>query len=148
MSIPYSMMNDEIRSFDQYMTYLALSTNTEVNVPKVSKCKGKGLMGKKKPDAYAQHKKKKDVVPTKKRSFTAIDNILLDPDKAVKLAESISLTKAKHQEKERCLHETHAIMVIESELNLKAKEVPKGSVEEALDHSKKLKGIETLSATA
>ncbi|GJY84331.1 hypothetical protein Tco_0497707 [Tanacetum coccineum] len=119
MSIPYSMMNDEIKSFDHYMTYLALSTNT---------------------------KKKKDVVPRKKRSFTVTDNILPDPNEAVKLAESISLTEAKHQEKEHRLHETHARLVIESELNLKAKEAPKELVEEALDHSKKLKGIETLFA--
>ncbi|GKD84239.1 hypothetical protein Tco_1351078 [Tanacetum coccineum] len=44
--------------------------------------------------------KKKDVVPRKKRSFTTADNILPDPDEAVKLAESISLIEAIHQEKE------------------------------------------------
>ncbi|GJV28757.1 hypothetical protein Tco_1385205, partial [Tanacetum coccineum] len=37
MSIPDSMMSDAIRNSTHYMTYLALSTNNEVNVPKVSK---------------------------------------------------------------------------------------------------------------
>ncbi|GJU91225.1 hypothetical protein Tco_1303648 [Tanacetum coccineum] len=50
MSIPDTMMNDDIRNSTHYMAYLALSTNTEVNVPKVSKGKSKGLMGKRKPD--------------------------------------------------------------------------------------------------
>ncbi|GKC88682.1 hypothetical protein Tco_1149331 [Tanacetum coccineum] len=85
-------------------------------------------------------KKKKDVVPRKKRSFTVTDNILPDPNEAVKLAESISLTEAKHQEKERRLHETHAIMVIESELNLKAKEAGSGIILEVLDEAKDISG--------
>ncbi|GJZ28738.1 hypothetical protein Tco_0573385 [Tanacetum coccineum] len=125
ISIPDSMMNDEIRNSAQYMTYLALSTNTKVSVPKLGKSEGKGLMGKKK-DAV----KKKDVVPRKKRSIIVADNILPDPDDAVKLAESISLTEAEHQDEERRLYETHASHVIGRE----AKE--------------KLKGIETLSIVA
>ncbi|GKF02910.1 hypothetical protein Tco_0029833 [Tanacetum coccineum] len=55
-------------------------------------------MGKKKTDTDVHKEKKKDtmkkndVVLQKKNSFTAADNILLDADEAVKLAESISLT--------------------------------------------------------
>nr|GEV29288.1 hypothetical protein [Tanacetum cinerariifolium] len=107
MSIPYSMMNDEIKNSAYYMTYLALSTNTKV--PKGVKGKFKGLMSKKNPDTVVHkekkkaHVKKKDDVQRKKRSITADDNILPDPDEALKLA---------------------------------------------LDHSQKLKGIETLSAAA
>ncbi|GJY57917.1 hypothetical protein Tco_0457809 [Tanacetum coccineum] len=119
MSIPDSLMNDEIRSSNHYMTYLALSTNTEVNVPKVVKGKGKGLMGKKKPDADIQKekkkdatKKKKDAITRKKRSITFVDNILPDHEEAVKLAESISLIKSEHQDEECRLHETHASLVI------------------------------------
>nr|GEX48643.1 hypothetical protein [Tanacetum cinerariifolium] len=55
--------------------------------------------------------------------FADADNILPGPDEAVKLVESISLTEAIHQEEERHLHETHASLIIESELNLKVKEV-------------------------
>ncbi|GJZ25221.1 hypothetical protein Tco_0562680 [Tanacetum coccineum] len=152
MSIPDSMMNDEIRNSAHYMTYLALSTHTEV--PKVTKGKGRGLMGIKKPDADVPKGKKKEAVKKKD------------------LAKSISLTKAEHQAKECRLHETHASLVIGKESNQEAvtsdsdetkdeevqplirrstgvvigKEVPKKSAEEALYHFKKLKGIETLSA--
>ncbi|GJT37450.1 hypothetical protein Tco_0937315 [Tanacetum coccineum] len=80
MLIPNLMMNDEIRESVPYMTYLALSTNTEENIPKMGK--GKGLMGKNKADAS---------VPMKE------------------LAESISRTEAEHQEEERRLNKTHAI---------------------------------------
>ncbi|GKB62356.1 hypothetical protein Tco_0918542 [Tanacetum coccineum] len=46
-------------------------------------------MGKKKVDTDVHKEKKKDGVPSKKRSLTAADNILPDPDEAVKLAKSI-----------------------------------------------------------
>ncbi|GJT19472.1 hypothetical protein Tco_0878178 [Tanacetum coccineum] len=65
MSIPDTMMNDDIRNSTHYMAYLALSTNTEVNVPKVSKGKSKGLMGKRKPDVDVHKEKKNDVTTTK-----------------------------------------------------------------------------------
>ncbi|GJW21556.1 hypothetical protein Tco_0032178 [Tanacetum coccineum] len=95
---------------------------------KSGKAKGKGLMGNKKPDANVQKEKKdavrkKDVVPRKKRSITIADNILPDPDEAIKLVESISLTKAEHQDEERRLPETHANLFIGRELNLEAKKV-------------------------
>ncbi|GKF88317.1 hypothetical protein Tco_0259194 [Tanacetum coccineum] len=162
------------------MSYLALSTNVEENVPKVVKDKGKELTGKKKVDASVQKekkkdvvkkkddRKKKDVVPRKKRSITDDDNILPDLDEALKLGESMSLTEAKIEEKERRLHETHARLVIEKVVDIAeseeteddevqplirrstsvviSREIPKRSAEKALDHSQKLKGIETLSA--
>ncbi|GJS87934.1 hypothetical protein Tco_0770570 [Tanacetum coccineum] len=46
MSIPNLIMNDEIRNSAHYMTYLAMSTNTES--PKETKGKGKGGKGNKK----------------------------------------------------------------------------------------------------
>nr|GEW60250.1 hypothetical protein [Tanacetum cinerariifolium] len=119
MSIPDSMVNDEIKKSVHYMTYLALSTKTEVNIPKDSKGNGKGLMGKKKANASVQKEekkkdavKKKDAIPRKKGSITIVDNILPDPKEAVKLVESISLTEAKLQDEERRLHETYASLVI------------------------------------
>nr|GEZ36947.1 hypothetical protein [Tanacetum cinerariifolium] len=129
MPIPDSMMNDEIKNSAHYMTYLALSTNTKVKTPKVGKGKGKGLMRKKKYDTDVQNEKKKDDVKKKdvvlrmKRSLTVADNILPNPDEAVKLVESIGLTVAEHQYIERRLHETHASLIIRRELNLEAKEV-------------------------
>nr|GEV05485.1 hypothetical protein [Tanacetum cinerariifolium] len=92
MSIPDSMMNDEIKNSAYCMTYLALSTNIEKKD------------GVKKKDA----RKKKDVVARKKSAITADDNILPDPDEALKL----------------------------------------GFDEKDLDHSQKLKGIETLCTAA
>ncbi|GJR73643.1 hypothetical protein Tco_0086008 [Tanacetum coccineum] len=63
MSIPDSIMNDEIRNSIYYMTYLAFSTNIEV--PKAAKGKGKGVVGKKKPDTHV-HKGKKKAAEKKK----------------------------------------------------------------------------------
>ncbi|GJX42632.1 hypothetical protein Tco_0257622 [Tanacetum coccineum] len=64
--------------------------------------------------------KKKDDVPRKKRSLTTDYNILPDPDEALKLDESINLIEAEEQEEERCLHETHASIIIRREANLEA----------------------------
>ncbi|GKG33122.1 hypothetical protein Tco_0430632, partial [Tanacetum coccineum] len=48
--------------------------------------KGKGLMGKKKPDTGVQQgEKKKAITPRKKISITPDDNIIPDPDEAPKL---------------------------------------------------------------
>ncbi|GJU29915.1 retrovirus-related pol polyprotein from transposon TNT 1-94 [Tanacetum coccineum] len=87
MFIPDSMMNDDNKNSAHYMMYLVLSTNTKEN-------------------------KKKATTPRKKRSITADDNILPDPDEALKLGESMSLTEAEIEEEERRLHETHAHLVI------------------------------------
>ncbi|GKB96820.1 retrovirus-related pol polyprotein from transposon TNT 1-94 [Tanacetum coccineum] len=100
MSILDVMMNDDIKNSEAYQTYLALSTGTEV--PKKGRGKGKGLIGK-----------KATVTPSKKGSITAEDNIILDPDVALKLGESISLTKAEEQEEQRRVHETHERIVTE-----------------------------------
>ncbi|GJW23384.1 hypothetical protein Tco_0034006 [Tanacetum coccineum] len=100
MSISGSMMNDEIRNSAYYMTYLALSTNTE-------------------KEKINDVVKKKDIIPRKKRSITVADNILPNPEEAVKLAESISLTEAEHQDEKHRLHETHVSIIIGRE----AKEV-------------------------
>ncbi|GJS70376.1 hypothetical protein Tco_0703217 [Tanacetum coccineum] len=85
MSIPDLMMNDEIKNFDAYLTYLALSTNSEL--PKVGKGKGKGKgkgpMAQKKADTPAPKGKKSTL--KKKSSITADDNILPNPDESLKL---------------------------------------------------------------
>ncbi|GJT04555.1 hypothetical protein Tco_0839017 [Tanacetum coccineum] len=140
MSILDCMMNDAIMSSDSYLTYLALSTNTEATVPKEVKGKGKGGTGKKK------------VATT------------------LKFGKSISLTEAEEQEEEHFLHDTHAHLVTKTVADTAeseeiedeevqplvhgstsvviGREVHKKTVEGALDHSHKLKGIEILSEVA
>ncbi|GJU14700.1 hypothetical protein Tco_1142666 [Tanacetum coccineum] len=141
MSIPDSMMNDVIRNCAHYLIYLDLSTNTEVNIPKVGKGSGKGLMGKKKVDVDVQTERKKVGVPRKKRLFTTDDNILSDHDEADKLAKSVSLTEAEEREEERRLHETHATLVIGREVNLEADK----SADDT-QKKKKLKELDVLSS--
>ncbi|GKD31108.1 hypothetical protein Tco_1241886 [Tanacetum coccineum] len=68
MSILDAMMNDEIRSSEPYLTYLALSTNTEVDIPKVGKGHGKGVTGKKNLKTVVPKEKKKATTPRKKSS--------------------------------------------------------------------------------
>ncbi|GJT44336.1 retrovirus-related pol polyprotein from transposon TNT 1-94 [Tanacetum coccineum] len=169
MSIPDLMMNDDIKKSDAYLTYIALSTNTEL--PKVGKSKGKGPIGKEKADTPAPKEKKKNNAPRKKSSITADDNILPDPDEALKLGDFISLTEVKEKEEEHRLHETHAHLVTEKSADTEdydetedeadnrlirriptdvviGRPVHKVSDEDKLDHSQKLKGIETLSVAA
>nr|GEY50204.1 hypothetical protein [Tanacetum cinerariifolium] len=65
------------------------------------KCKGKGKgpTRKKKADTPAPKEKKNKNAPRKKSFITTKDNILPDPDEALKLGESISLTeKAANEE--------------------------------------------------
>ncbi|GJU03444.1 hypothetical protein Tco_1113782 [Tanacetum coccineum] len=80
-----AMMNDEIKNSVPYLTYLDLSTNTEVDIPKVGKGHGKGVMRKKKAEIVIPKEKKKAITPRKKSSITADDNILPDPNEALKL---------------------------------------------------------------
>ncbi|GKD27589.1 hypothetical protein Tco_1233803, partial [Tanacetum coccineum] len=103
----YDMMNNAIKNLVSYLTYLALSTNTEL--PKVGKGKGKGPSRNKKADT-----------PKKNSSITVDDNILPDPGEALKLGESMSRIKAKEQEEERRLHETHVSIIIGREVTREA----------------------------
>ncbi|GJX45561.1 hypothetical protein Tco_0262237 [Tanacetum coccineum] len=162
MSIPDMMMNDDIKNSIAYLTYIALSTNFEL--PKVGKGKGKGPIGKKEVDTPTPKEKKNKDAPKMKSSITADGNILPDPDKALKLGKSISLTEAEEQEEERRLHETHSRLVIEKaaddvdfeetkdEANDRVLQRRPTSViigghvhkvfdEEKLDHSQKLKEV-------
>ncbi|GJR26520.1 hypothetical protein Tco_1102752 [Tanacetum coccineum] len=96
MSIPDSMMNDEIKDSIAYLTYIALSTNTEL--PKVGKCKGKGPIRKKKAVTSAPKTKKRKNAPRKKSFITANDNILPDPDEALKLADTAKSEETEDDE--------------------------------------------------
>ncbi|GKB17235.1 hypothetical protein Tco_0851158 [Tanacetum coccineum] len=114
------MMNEEdhgIRSL--YELPWALSTNTELLKERggVVSLKVKAKIYKKKRGKTKSIAKLKygGVVPRKKSSITANDNILPDPDEALKLGKSISLTEADDQEEECHLHETHARLVTKKE---------------------------------
>ncbi|GJW80324.1 hypothetical protein Tco_0144299 [Tanacetum coccineum] len=126
MSIPDLIMNDDIKDLKAYLTYLALSTSIELQ--KKGRGRGKGLICK-----------KATVTPSKNGSITAEDNIILDLDVALKLGESISLTKAEEQEEHRRVHETHKL------IKRPAQTV---STKEKFDQPQKLKGILMLSEAA
>ncbi|GJY75299.1 hypothetical protein Tco_0480415 [Tanacetum coccineum] len=49
--------------------------------------------------------------PKKKGSFTADDNIIPDPDVALKLGKYISKTKAEEHKEARKVHETHERLI-------------------------------------
>ncbi|GJU52950.1 hypothetical protein Tco_1226664 [Tanacetum coccineum] len=104
MSIPDVMMNDDIKNSDAYLTYLALSTSTKP--PKKTRGKGKGLMSK-----------KETITPSKKGYISAEDNIIPNPNVALKLGVSISLTKTEEQDEQKIVHETHERLVTEKTSN-------------------------------
>ncbi|GJV49132.1 hypothetical protein Tco_1439344 [Tanacetum coccineum] len=120
MSIPDVMMNDDIKNSKAYLTYLALSTSTDV--PK-----------------KARKGKKATATLTKNGSITAEDNILKYPYEALKLGVFMSRTKVEIAEKEQRLHETHASIVIGMEHVLDLDK-------EAIEHQKKrkMKGVATV----
>ncbi|GKC68516.1 hypothetical protein Tco_1101114, partial [Tanacetum coccineum] len=73
-----------------------------IKLQKKGRGRGKGLIGK-----------KAIVTPSKKGSITDEYNIILDPNVALKLGESISLTEAEEQEEQRRVHENHERIVTE-----------------------------------
>nr|GEX48435.1 hypothetical protein [Tanacetum cinerariifolium] len=117
MSIPDVMINDDIKKSKGYQKYLAISFG--IIAPKK---KRKGIKATDTP-------KKRDLITTE-------ENILFNPDEALKLRESISLTEAHIAEEEQQLHETHASLIIGREQTSK---VDKEVVES--QKKKKLKGI-------
>ncbi|GJX94725.1 hypothetical protein Tco_0349311 [Tanacetum coccineum] len=94
--IPDTMLNDEIKNSESYQTFLALSTG--LVPPKIGRGKG-------------AKEKRETFTPKKKSYITADDNILLDPDEALKLGMSISKTKAEITEEEVRVHKTHERLV-------------------------------------
>ncbi|GJV82189.1 hypothetical protein Tco_1518059 [Tanacetum coccineum] len=94
--IPDMMLNDKIKNSESYQTFLSLSTGL---VPlKIGRGKG-------------AKEKRETFTPKKKSYITADDNILPDPDEALKLRMSISKTKAEIAKEEGRVHKTHAHLV-------------------------------------
>ncbi|GJV29891.1 hypothetical protein Tco_1386339 [Tanacetum coccineum] len=77
----HKMLNEEIKNSEAYQTFLALSTC--LIPPK--KGRGKGSKGKRATTA----------TPRNKRPVTVENNIIIDPEEALKLGESISKTEAE-----------------------------------------------------
>ncbi|GJW01844.1 hypothetical protein Tco_1557095 [Tanacetum coccineum] len=91
------------------------------------KCRGKGSQGKKttythmedvvskesKPEPAKKRTASRRVVK-KKVTISADDNIIPDPDVALELGKSISITEAEEEEAARQVHTTHARIVTES----------------------------------
>ncbi|GJT96071.1 hypothetical protein Tco_1091589 [Tanacetum coccineum] len=138
----------------------------------LNKSRGKGSQGNKvtvspKP-ASVEVSEEPDFEPTRKQtgsrrvikkkvSISVEDNIILEPDVALELAKSMSLTRAK-EEAARCVHSTHERLVTKSDEPSNANK-PTGrrsttgvviqdtlnvAKKKSVDQSQKLKGIQTL----
>ncbi|GJR75153.1 hypothetical protein Tco_0087518 [Tanacetum coccineum] len=93
MSILDVMINDDIKKSKAYQKYLSISS---------------GIITSKK----TRKRMKATATPTKKGSITTEENIIFDPNEALQLGESMSLTEAEIAIEEQRLHETHASLVI------------------------------------
>nr|GFA76154.1 hypothetical protein [Tanacetum cinerariifolium] len=128
--------------------------------------KGKGSQGKKIADTHmadvdvfeefdselARKKTASRRVIKKKATISTVDNIIPDPDVALELGKSISLTKAAEEEAARQVHATHARIVTESVLEsarrrpsgVAIRDNPQVSKKVSFGHSQKLKGVQSL----
>ncbi|GJT97733.1 hypothetical protein Tco_1093251, partial [Tanacetum coccineum] len=119
------------------------------------KSRGKGSQGKKTVDTLvtdvdvfeesetepARKKTASRRMVKKKDIISANDNIILDPDVALELGKSISLTEAKEEEAARQVYATHARIMTES-VPETARRRPSGKV--TSDPPKKVKSILSL----
>ncbi|GJX58424.1 hypothetical protein Tco_0289814 [Tanacetum coccineum] len=96
------MLNDRIKQSKSYQMFIKYSTG---QIPP-KKSRVKGSQGKK--TAYTAE------ATVDKVTISAADNIIPDPDVALELGKSISLTKAVKEEAARQVHATHARIVTES----------------------------------
>nr|GEY66571.1 hypothetical protein [Tanacetum cinerariifolium] len=132
VSIPETMLNVDIIESKSYQRFLLYSTGL---IP-LKKSRGKGSQGKKTgdiaeenvdvseesdPETLFRKKTFRRRVAKKKDTISTADNIVPDPDLALELGKSISLTKAEKEAAARKVHATHARIV-----------------------SQKLKGVQTL----
>ncbi|GJT89455.1 hypothetical protein Tco_1071172 [Tanacetum coccineum] len=153
-SIPDTLLTKEIKNSKAYNMYLGYSTS--VIPPK--KGRGKGAQGEKatvtqKKKSPKKKSSKKKI--SKKSSITADDNIILDPNQALNLGESMSKTNAKITEEERRVYKTYERLVTEFDMLIRRqptgviiRDTPNVPKKKAIDQSQKLKGMEILSDDA
>ncbi|GJZ79340.1 hypothetical protein Tco_0644177 [Tanacetum coccineum] len=162
LPIPEMMPTDGIKQSKSYQMFIKYFTS---QIPP-KKSRGKGSQGKK--TAYTTEKtvdvsEESDPEPARKQTasrrvvknkvtITADDNIIPEPDVALELGKSISLTEATEEEAARQVHATHASIVTEP-VPEPAKRRPSGiafrdtssvSKKMSSDPSQKLKGVQTL----
>ncbi|GJW12221.1 hypothetical protein Tco_1578048 [Tanacetum coccineum] len=158
LHIPETMLTERIKQSESYQMFIKYSTG---QIPP-KKSRGKGPQGKKTaytPEAVVDVSKEFDSKPDRKKTANrrvikkkvtiyVDDNIIPDPDVALELGKSISLTKATEEEAARQFHATHAKIMTES-VHEPARRRPSGiafrdtsrvSKKVSLDPSKKLKG--------
>ncbi|GJS16130.1 retrovirus-related pol polyprotein from transposon TNT 1-94 [Tanacetum coccineum] len=162
LPIPDMMLNDAIKQSKSYQIFLKYSTS---QIPP-KKSRGKGLQGKKTADtpvADVDVSEESEPEPVKKKTTSrrvvkkkvtifAANNIIPDPDVALELGKSISLTKAAEEEAASQVHTTHARIVAKSVLE-PARRRPSGIAfrdtsqvlkKVSSDPSQNLKGVQSL----
>ncbi|GKC40272.1 hypothetical protein Tco_1052656 [Tanacetum coccineum] len=95
LAIPDVMLNDAIKQSESYQMFIKYSTESEPEPKHVKKNTASRRVVK------------------KKVTISADDNIIPDPDVALELGKSISLSKAEEEEAVKQVHATHARIVTE-----------------------------------
>ncbi|GKC62665.1 hypothetical protein Tco_1095263, partial [Tanacetum coccineum] len=119
-SIPDILVTDDIQNSEAFKTFIALS----IGLIPPKKGGGKGSQGTKATvtpkkattapkKTLPKKKESKNKVSHKQSSITAYDSILQDPNEALKLGKSVSLTEAEITEEHRRVHETYKCLVTE-----------------------------------
>ncbi|GJS68597.1 hypothetical protein Tco_0683162 [Tanacetum coccineum] len=131
MAIPVVMQSKEIKASKDYLNYLAKSTGTQ---PVKVKGRGKGLLTKKGVEVVVETVR----ILKKRRSETVIE----ETGQSKEVAYTIDSEETEDDEEEHQLTRRRQTGVIVGIA------VHTESDERTLDHSKKLKGVETMSETA
>ncbi|GJS55025.1 hypothetical protein Tco_0628387 [Tanacetum coccineum] len=108
------LVTNDIQNSEAYKTFISISTC----LIHLKKGKGKGAQGTKETvtpkkattapkKTLPKKKESKKKVSKKQSSITADDNILQDPDEALKLGKSVSQTETEITKEHRRVHETH-----------------------------------------
>ncbi|GKA71429.1 hypothetical protein Tco_0777568 [Tanacetum coccineum] len=152
LAIPATMLNKEIIQSESYKRFILYSTG---QIPP-KKSRGKGSQGKKsadpteesvdvsdesEPEPLIRRKTSSRRVTKKKATISVDDNIVPEPDIALELGKSISLTEAEEEAAARQVHATHARIVSESVPEPARRRRSDIAISET---TQKLKGIQTL----
>ncbi|GKB86009.1 hypothetical protein Tco_0958281 [Tanacetum coccineum] len=124
LAIPDMMLNDAIKQSKSYQMFIKYSTDTPVADVDVS------------DESDSEPTRKRTAsrrVVKKKVTISTVDNIIPDPDVALELGKSISLTEPAEEEAARQVHATHARIVTESETAKKKTSSRRTREQEATD---------------
>nr|GEV13482.1 retrovirus-related Pol polyprotein from transposon TNT 1-94 [Tanacetum cinerariifolium] len=131
LSIPEIMLNTDIIESESYQRFLLYSTGA---IPP-KKSRGKGSQGKKTidtseetvdvpeesdPEPLVRKKTSSRRIVKKKATISAVDNIVPEPDIALELGKSISLTEAEEETASKQVHAIHARIVTQSIIDVDA----------------------------